>query len=503
MTNTAGTLTFDNLATGTPNTEPGPSYTGPTTITGGKVVLSEVNASPSNPYSFASPVSVGTSATFVMNAVASSNMLPAASISLNGVGSTLQFTNTAAAYIVMEGSITANASSTINIAAGVVNGGANINLYIDGGLKGSAPVNVTFTGSDNGGTGLDIRDAPSNYSGTLTVGGTASTTITTASGLAVGINYSPANMPDASIVINGTMEMGGGNTNITQGGMGISNGVANGVTFQMNALSGSGIVLADFPNLATSTRTLSVGNYNGSATGANSFTGLIANSTDNSTLDTLSLIKNGTGTQTLAPTATFGSNTFTGLTTFNGGTLQLNDTTALFALAATDPVTLAGGTLGVQGTATGVAVTQTVGAFTLATGSSDSVVLTNAGTATATNLTTGTFTHNADSTLFLNLTSAGTGALTTSNLTTVTPLLGWAVVNNGSTIGFGSVNGSKQIVLNTVTTSVLAASGNVGTTDYTTSATDPGYTGGTPTHVERPSGHRFAGGQHQQRRGRA
>ena len=131
----------------------------------------------------------------------------------------------------------------------------------------------------------------------------------------------------------GTMSDGSHSTFFTTNLAGLN--VATGATAQINgndwsvdALTGDGTVQLNYIN----TRYITVGVNNGSGV----FTGVLNEGTGASGY-TLSLIKAGTGTQTLA-----GTNTYTGTTTVRGGTLLVNGSIATGAVTVQTNGTLGG-----------------------------------------------------------------------------------------------------------------------------------------------------------------
>ena len=324
----AGALNY--LGTGTLSLSGANTYTGATTLTNGTVQLLR----PGTISSSSSGIVVNTNGTLLVNNSTVSggwgcNTPP---ISLNGGTLTNHanyITSSGAYYTVLgTGAVTVNAPSTI----GVYQGGTqnpNGGFYLDGGLKGSAALIVQTSGTN---AGFVLRTTNSTYGGSMTVNGIASTNPLTCSGLVVGANGSSANLcslPNATITVNGTMEMG-----TYSGSLSWACGGDAGTTFQMDALNGTGVVMANYTS-GSNTRTLSVGNNDGSG----NFSGQIINGVNN----TLSLVKNGIGTQTLSC-----ANTYSGSTTINGGTLLVSNTTG--SGTGTSTVTVNnGGTLGGTG----------------------------------------------------------------------------------------------------------------------------------------------------------
>ena len=285
------------------------TYSGGTTISAGTLRLLRSTTSAS------SGITVNSGATLLFDNNAANWSFTTPAITLNG---TLTNYSSGNNYTVLStGAVTANSPSTIGVYAG---GATLAGLYLDGGLQGSAAVTIQ---SGANGVGVVLRNPNTTYSGALTVNGTASTTPGTGSGVAIGnmSSGSPA-LSSADFTVNGTMELG--NNANGMGWAAFSTGNVNGATTSIDALTGSGVVVA---NMATAgyTRTLSVGNNGGSG----SFSGTIADGAN----DTLSLIKSGTGTATLS-----GANTYSGGTTFTNGYLTANNNAAF----GTGPVTISG-----------------------------------------------------------------------------------------------------------------------------------------------------------------
>jgi autotransporter-associated beta strand protein len=189
-------------------------------------------------------------------------------------------------------------------------------------FTGTVSLNRTTTFTDATGDRSTFTGAISGNVGTITIAGGRVTFANAANSFVGNViinsgsiyqNDSPTALPATTTVIdNGTFRLN------------------NGGVHRMDALSGNGSVLI----IAGGAATLGLGNAGGSG----NFTGVISDSTA-----PLSLIKNGTGTQTLS-----GANTYSGSTTVSNGTLLVNG-----SLAAASTVTVAGGTLGGNGTIRG------------------------------------------------------------------------------------------------------------------------------------------------------
>ena len=209
--------------------------------------------------------------------------------------------------------------------------------------------------------------------------------------------------------------------------------------------------------------------FNGNSSTATTSVGVISQNGANA----LGVTQSGNGTLVLTGA------TYTGTTTVNSGKVQLNETGSTTVLNTSSPLTLGGGSLYVQATNAG-AFTQTVGTFTLTAGG---ITLANAGTTTGTSLTTtGALTaptNTSGTVLTLNLANAGTGALTLGT-TTAAAFAPWAVVTDSTTSGFGTINGSSQLVRYTGGTA-LASNSGTNTINYTSTPTDAAYSGGTLT----------------------
>jgi autotransporter-associated beta strand protein len=394
MKNGTGTLTLTGMNT----------YSGATTINAGTLSLGNAN-------NFASPTTVNAGATVRYAPTAPTSISStAATVNLQGA---MVYNTAGTSYLILGGAVTVNAPSTINLTAA---SSSSAGLYFDGGLKGSS--NVTVTSNTNG-LGLVLRNANSNYSGTLTVNGNASTVSGIGSGMAIGAG--PV-LSSANLAIYGTLELGdaGG------AGMGWALTSVNGATLRINALNGTGVVVGNMAS-PSSTRTLSVGNNNGSG----DFSGVIANGDNN----TLGFTKNGSGTQTLS-----GNNTYTGATAVSAGILVFSNTAA----KATGAVTAgASGSIGLGvGAASGdfsAANVQTL----FNTGNllvNTSNITLNATSGVALDTTAGNFTQSSALTAARALIKLGANTLTLNASNTYT---GGTTISAGTLqIGAGSTTGS-------------------------------------------------------------
>ncbi len=289
-------------------------YTGNTTLNGGQLVLY-------NATSYNSPTTVNSGAKLSWSGNADSNNLNGgATIALND-GGTLENLNPAN-WTVINGAVTCCGATTINQTSNAT-GAAGEGFYLDGGLQGAGTCTINAVAA---GSGVNLRNNNTSFSGMLVVNGIASTTPFAGSG--IGVGGCTTGLQNADIRLNGTMEL------LNQG-IGWAD-AAPGV-FVMGALSGSGAMVGNFTGGGVTTVT--VGNTN--ASGA--FSGVIADGIGN----VVCLVKTGTGTQTFS-----GPNTYSGGTLLNCGVLQVGGNSALGA--NTGALTLAGGTLDLHGYSLGV-----------------------------------------------------------------------------------------------------------------------------------------------------
>lgn len=245
-----------------------------------------------------------------------------------------------------KGDITVDGTLDLNGAAATVNG-----LSGSGIIDNTSPLASQLTVGANNRSGTfygPIR----NTSGALALTKTGTGTIT----LAGGNTYS-----GDTTIAQGTLKLG--TSNVLPDGGGKGNLVVNGAldlggnSDAINGLSGNGTI----DTSGGGSPTLTIGNNNASGT----FAGSIQNSSG-----TLSLAKNGSGTLTLN-----GTNSYTGSTVVNAGTLLINGSIGGLGVTVSTPATLGG-----TGTINGSVIVQS--GATLSPGSS-----------------IGTFTINGDLTL--------------------------------------------------------------------------------------------------------
>jgi len=220
----------------------------------------------------------------------------------------------------------------------------------------------------------------------------------------------------------------------------------------INSLNGAaGAVSAIIANESTvnALRTLTVGVNHGSG----SFAGNIVDNTGGLALGRVALTKIGAGTQTLS-----GTNTYTGDTLINNGTLIADFATGT-ALNSTSAIKMQGGTLVISN-----ATTATIGNISLTQTGTDftSGVLKIEDGAT---ITTGTFTGAGFVPFLIDLSGGGTlvanalsvAAVTNGVLTQGGSNRSTIYVRDNGGIGFATRNGSNQIVRYTAATTLTAS----------------------------------------------
>lgn len=346
----------------------------------------------------------------------------------NAIGNTLQYTGGATTTALGSNSLTLN---------GLMNSGSGL-LSVTGtagnpGLVIGAGGELDIVSNSQGltiaavvsGAGAVVYGGPA--AGTLKLNGSntySGDTVINSGNLTTelgsGANFIPNGLGKGNLYLGATASLGIPQTNET-----------------INGLNGSGTV--NSPNGGTSTLTLGDGNASGS------FAGLLTN-----TGAALSLIKMGSGTQTLT-----GSSNYTGTTTVNGGTLALDFSLSNppSVLPASTALTLAGANLSLKGMSAGTTI-QTINGLTLNAGNSTLSVDANGGGGTLLNL--GAITRNAISYVDFTLPAGTQGAsngMTTTSALTANGIFGsyatvgsdWATKSGNNIVGLSAVGSYTDI----------------------------------------------------------
>jgi autotransporter-associated beta strand protein len=274
------------------------------------------------------------------------------------------------------------------------------------------------------GTNNTIRGAVSIQNGALAV----TTLNSVTGGVASSSLGAPTSATNATIALGSTMTTGElsdiGTGETTDRVINLAGTTGGGILDQ----SGTGLLkfTSNFTATGAGSKTLTL---QGSTTGAGEIDGQIVN---NSTLNTTSLVKAGTGTWTLT-----GSNTYSGGTTVNGGTLLASNTVAGGSATGTGSLTVnAGATFGGNGTSSGT-----------------SFSVTGTATSARANVLVG-LTSVADTTVGNILTlkgSTGTSTIADANLTfnlSATSTASNQLSVGATNIGFGTDNKSVLFSLN-------------------------------------------------------
>jgi fibronectin-binding autotransporter adhesin len=212
-------------------------------------------------------------------------------------------------------------NATLTIGSLVKTSNQNLNLR-SGGSTTVLSLNITSI-DQSGSTGtLNIGNSGTQIIGSVAIGSLTMNTTTN------GMIFTGADGGVASI----------GSANMTQGNIAIRNIDGGSYTLEIGSLSGSGGSIKAI-NSARSQST--IGNLKlTNASGEFSYAGTLVNGAANGTL---TVEKNGAGTQVLS-----GSNTYTGSTTISAGTLLTTKAASLAGYNTSNKVVFNGGTVGVQ-----------------------------------------------------------------------------------------------------------------------------------------------------------
>ncbi len=376
---------------------------------------------------------------------AQSTGFPGQTITVNGVGCTstsgalvgdgLAASTTTLLSTIALGTLTASdaidaavSATTIFQLSGNLTGGGLL-LKQGSGQLAILGVNNSATGGTRTGNGiLQVGNSGSNLEATLPIGDLSVSETGTATGSAATVNFD-----------NSAQSIGNLISTFAAGGTGT---ITDTINLNGTNVAGGGTVLT----INEST--------------ANTFG-------NNGTLATQTSAINGVGSIVLSSastsTLTFtGTNTYSGGTTVNGGTLNLDFSTPFSAtsniLLSTGPIAMGGGTLSVNGKATGGS-SQTVGSLSVNSGAS-AIVNTSNGSASNLTITSGTIGRSVGGTLDFTLPSSGSISFSSSPALTGGILGGWATVGGGAsfaTITSGAVSAYSGAT--SISSSTVLASG--------------------------------------------
>jgi autotransporter-associated beta strand protein len=354
--------------------------TGDVRILNGTVILGSLNALGSGNITVNNTSVAGSNATLQLNAPGTYTN----NFTLEGAGSgngALQ-TSPSGNYIISGQILMTNATtiatrttagnSSLTIRGGITTGGNNRTLTLNVLANATASYignSITFdTTSVNLGTGgtLDIG-AGIQASGTGTVnlnvgGNTWGTTIVRGSATAATSTNATLNLGAANALGSSSAVLQLGSNSTALEGIIVNLNGHNQTIGGLRSFTGSGSASANGTRTVTSSPAATLTIDNSSATNY-LYDGVISGN--------ISLVKNGTGAQTLS-----GNNTYTGTTTINGGTLLATN------LQSSGVTVNTGGTIG-AGSAAGAVGTLTVGSLTLNGGSAYSWDVANANGSTA------------------------------------------------------------------------------------------------------------------------
>lgn len=278
----AGMLTFSGAK----------AYTGPTIVDAGRLVLDNVSG-------FVSATTVNSAATLTF--AGTTNVTAGPRVTLND-GAALENNNSGSTMLTGAVTSTGNTSINVNHTSGTGRG-----LILDGGLHGSGTVTINAA---NAGNGVSLRNNNSTFGGTLVINGIASSTAGAGSGLALAGAATSNALINTNVVLNGTIEL-------ADQGMGWANAWFTS-RFNLGALSGSGIMVANRNPTGNFGSTVVLGNTNDSGL----FSGSIVRGSGRTNV--VGVTKVGTGTQIFS-----GANSYTGVTNVNVGVLNIRNNTAL------------------------------------------------------------------------------------------------------------------------------------------------------------------------------
>ena len=425
----AGTLTLSGANT----------YTGATTVSAGTLALSDNGFSSG----LIGATSVASGATLSFISTTNRFNTPRTTTITLASGAALTNQNPTN-WTVLGNPIAVSGTTTITTTHNATTTGDR-GFYPDGGITGSGALTIN---SANAGSCVNFRNTNNSFTGTLVVNGISSTTAFADSGICV--SGAGTTLATADITLNGTMQLRNGSS-----GWSTANSTAQ--TVSIGALGGSGTVIGHAS--ASGSAALTVGSTNNSAT----FSGVIANGTNNTT----SLIKAGTGTQTLS-----GANTYTGATTVSAGILAISSTTTTSGITVSSGASVQGATTStVPLTVSGAGIAAANGALllgSLQTWSGNILLAANAslyqllsiGTLSGTINNQGntlTLGGAASTTLIANGIISGTGALTKTGSGNTATLNAVNTYGGNTTVSAGTLQLGTNSALPTASATTVAS----------------------------------------------
>lgn len=344
------------------------SYTGTTSATGGTLVLSGTNSS-------SGLTNINNAVVQLNNTTANNGGLASGTVTTNNaviqaLVSGLAISNN----VVINGTTTFSGPNSLTINGSLTNSGTNrtianslgsantLNLAGNVYLSEASGTGRTLT---IGGTGLlNISGNISNFNGgpgtagSLIFTGTSTTVLSGANTYSGGTTIASSSGPGTALSVSTIGNVGGASSNLgTAGVLTIGSGVNNGKLLytgvgentdrvvNLGGTTGNAIIeqagtgLLNFTSSFTST---GAGTKNltlmGSTSGAGEISGAIVDNLSGT--NNTAVIKTGTGTWTLS-----GANTYSGITTINGGTLAVANTSGLGTSTLANAVTISTATL--------------------------------------------------------------------------------------------------------------------------------------------------------------
>jgi len=297
---------------------------------------------------------------------------------------------------------------------------------------------VLTTGQDKSGGTFNVTSGTTTYQNSSTnakvLSDLGSLTKTGAGTMVLSGNTT--NTYTGGTVVNaGTLQLGASNMLADSGGVNV-----NGGTFDIQTFSDTiGTVTLTSGSITGSSGVLTGGFYDMRSGTASAILG-----------GTNALTKSTSGTVTLSAT-----NTYTGATTVNGGTLLLDYATSNSVLSSSSALTLGGGTLQLQGRNAVFATAQTLASLSLTARTASSISLVpNSGTSTTLTITGNTVTTGTGASVNFDYTAGTTvGTTVGNNSVTWNPTLTAGIIGGTYTVtdtggtGFATVRSGKVVRL--------------------------------------------------------